>query len=87
MFSAFKSAIPVTSKTKKAPRPAPKPDHLWADVRRRRNALLTACDWTQLSDASLSPAKKTAWIFYRQALRDLTKQTDLMNLVWPKSPT
>ena len=55
----------------------------WALVRRQRNQLLLDSDWTQLAD---SPADKTAWAAYRQALRDITQQADPFNLVWPVAP-
>ncbi len=40
-------------------------------IRRRRNALLAASDWTQLPDVPLSSEVRAAWSSYRQALRDL----------------
>lgn len=39
-----------------------------------RNALLATTDWTQLADAPLTAEQKTAWMQYRQALRDLPNQ-------------
>lgn len=60
-----------------------------ATARAQREALLTASDWTQLPDAqaSLSPAKKTAWAAYRQALRDLTDQPGFpSDITWPDKP-
>lgn len=55
----------------------------WAEVRAERNALLAACDWTQLPDA---PVDAVAWADYRQALRDITLQDDPFNITWPKEP-
>lgn len=43
----------------------------WEQIKLWRNAQLAASDWTQVSD---SPADKTAWAKYRQALRDLPAQ-------------
>jgi hypothetical protein len=43
----------------------------WREVRRVRNFLLARCDWTQLSDATLTEETKASWVTYRQALRDL----------------
>jgi hypothetical protein len=40
-----------------------------SQIRSQRDRLLSACDWTQLSDVSF--AKKDDWKTYRQALRDL----------------
>lgn len=53
-------------------------------VRQQRNALLVACDWTQVADA---PVDKAAWVKYRQALRDITAQEGFpKNVVWPVKP-
>lgn len=57
-----------------------------AGLRERRNALLTACDWTQLPDAPLTDAQRAAWQTYRQALRDLPEDTDSLipgGIDWP----
>ena len=56
----------------------------WALVRTRRNLLLKSTDWTQLSDVPIS--NKAAWATYRQALRDVTNQTDPFNITWPEAP-
>lgn len=46
---------------------------------------LANTDWTQLVD---SPVDKQAWAVYRQALRDINKQSDYPNnIVWPTAPT
>lgn len=55
----------------------------WANVRSERNAKLAACDWTQLPDA---PVDHAVWAEYRQALRDITNQTDPFNIMWPQEP-
>ena len=56
----------------------------WPGVRSQRNALLSASDWTQLPDVPL--ATKETWAIYRQALRDITEQTDPFNINWPVRP-
>ena len=43
-----------------------------ADIRRRRNSLLTRSDWTQLSDTNLTAEQKAEAVDYRRALRDMT---------------
>mgnify|MGYP003140753263 CR=1 FL=1 len=53
-------------------------------LRTRRNQLLTESDWTQSRDVFLSNDEE--WITYRQQLRDLPKNTDPMNPVWPTKP-
>jgi hypothetical protein len=55
----------------------------WTVVRAERNRLLADCDWTQLPDASADAA---AWAVYRQALRDITDQSDPFNIQWPIKP-
>jgi hypothetical protein len=40
-------------------------------AREKRDALLSACDWTQTLDA---PVDRKAWAEYRQVLRDLPQQ-------------
>jgi len=58
-------------------------DKQWAAVRKERNARLAASDWTQIGDA---PVNATSWHSYRQALRDITKQSNPFNIVWPLEP-
>ena len=58
-------------------------------VRKRRDDLLAACDWTVLSDVGLSKAKKAEWLEYRTALRDITKNFDMSKpqlIIWPTKP-
>lgn len=58
-------------------------DEQWKQVRLERNAKLAASDWTQLPDA---PVDAAVWAEYRQALRDVTDQTDPFNIIWPTAP-
>ena len=54
-------------------------------VRTTRDEKLKATDWTQVSDA---PVDKTVWATYRQALRDLTKESGFpWDMAWPTEPT
>ena len=61
-------------------------DSAMAQLRATRNALLIACDWTQISDCSIP--KKAEWTTYRQTLRDLpSKITDARIFTeWPHNP-
>ena len=53
-------------------------------VRTQRDEKLKATDWTQVSDA---PVDKTVWATYRQALRDLTKESGFpWDMTWPTEP-
>lgn len=57
-------------------------------IRAQRNALLTACDWTQVDDTPLTNTEKQAWAVYRQALRDFPATTsDPFNPEWPTPPS
>ena len=40
-------------------------------LREKRNQLLKDCDYTVLPDSVLTPAKKSEWMNYRTALRNL----------------
>lgn len=55
----------------------------WELVRAERNKRLYACDWTQLNDAPVDPV---VWASYRQALREITTQSDPFNIIWPTQP-
>jgi hypothetical protein len=55
-------------------------------IRIKRNKLLAACDWTQVTDVPVATSQK--WATYRQALRDITgQQTFPKNVAWPIAPT
>jgi len=58
----------------------------WSEIRYSRNELLIECDWTQLSDSPLSEQKQQEWQTYRQALRDMTLQTNPFSIIWPSKP-
>ena len=61
---------------------------LWMKLRSERDNLLLSSDFTQLGDIGLSESKKTEWINYRQALRDLPANTsDPANPTWPTKPS
>jgi len=59
-------------------------------LRLKRDALLTASDWTQVNDSPLTDAKKAEWATYRQALRDLPSQysdnDNFDDVVFPTQP-
>lgn len=62
----------------------------WDMVRFKRNKLLTDSDYTQLPDiqAKLTTQKKTEWLNYRQALRDITTTyNDPKDVIWPVLPS
>lgn len=63
-------------------------EHLSFRIREERNAKLATSDWTQVLD--VPEATRSAWITYRQALRDITAQPEFpalpMEIVWPSPP-
>ena len=61
------------------------PKESMESLRMRRNKLLAESDWTQSRDVFLSNDEE--WKTYRQQLRDLPKNTDPMNTVWPTKPS
>jgi len=65
-------------------------DRAIAGLRSKRNALIASCDWTVLSDSPLSETEKTAWLEYRQDLRDITEglntEAKVKAVVFPDKP-
>ena len=55
----------------------------WKRIRNDRNQRLAETDYFSLNDNTLSTDMKT----YRQALRDVPKQTDPDNITWPSKPS
>jgi hypothetical protein len=61
------------------------------ELRKKRNEMLAASDWTQLQDVQnlLEESIKTQWIFYRQQLRDIIQVyseneiVDITQVNWP----
>ncbi len=65
-------------------------DRAIAGLRSKRNALIASSDWTVLSDSPLSAELKTAWLEYRQDLRDITEGVNTVAkvnaVVFPDKP-
>tara|TARA_Y100001970_G_scaffold130859_1_gene161381 strand:- start:597 stop:1025 length:429 start_codon:yes stop_codon:yes gene_type:complete len=58
----------------------------WHDVRKLRNRELKDSDYIANIASESGVGISTAWKTYRQGLRDITKQSDVNNLVWPTHP-
>lgn len=58
----------------------------WNAVKRRRDDLLTATDWRVTRFIETGYPVAPEWTAYRQALRDITLQTDPTHIVWPEPP-
>ena len=65
-------------------------DRAIAGLRQKRNSILASSDWTVLSDSPLSAELKTAWLEYRQDLRDITEGVNTVAkvnaVVFPDKP-
>lgn len=61
-------------------------DERWKEVRAERNGKMSQSDWTQGADSPLTSSQKSMWRTYRQALRDITDQSDPLNINWPSPP-
>jgi hypothetical protein len=55
----------------------------WQIIRNQRDNKLYSTDWVLLTDSPLTQAEKQSYTIYRQALRDVTNQSDPFNIVWP----
>lgn len=58
----------------------------WSAVRHQRDILIAATDWMVLPDAPFTESEIVEIKEYRQALRDITEQSDPGNILWPERP-
>lgn len=58
----------------------------WTRVRKRRSELLAESDWVVTKAMDQGTPVPADWQEYRQALRDVTNQTDPHNIAWPAKP-
>ena len=59
----------------------------WDDIRFMRDCRLSASDWTQLPDVSLSSEKVAEWREYRKQLRSIVSSFETPeSVVWPSTP-
>ena len=61
----------------------------WADIRTKRNRLLTESDWVvvKAKETHANASIPSDWVDYRTELRDITKQSDPDNITWPTKPS
>ena len=61
------------------------------NLRAKRNKLLADSDYIVLADSNFTPAKKSEWMTYRTALRNLTQGLDTVekvnNVAYPLKPS
>jgi hypothetical protein len=55
----------------------------WQIARAKRDELLAATDWVVARATELGEAVPSDYATYRQALRDITQQTDPRQIEWP----
>ena len=63
-------------------------DKKWADIRTKRNRLLTESDWVvvKAKETHANASIPEDWVDYRTELRDITKQSDPDDITWPTKP-
>lgn len=59
----------------------------WAGAKQKRARALAESDWVVTKATERGQPVPGAWAAYRQALRDVTQQSDPFNIVWPVAPT
>ena len=59
------------------------PARRMVNLREQRNQLLVETDWYGMSDVTMD----SDMTVYRQALRDITKQSDPDKITWPTKPS
>lgn len=62
------------------------PQERWAQIREARSKLLSVSDWTVVASMERGQQLPQSIRAYRQALRDITKQSDPYNIQWPAPP-
>lgn len=78
--------VVVTKATQEAEFLANRTATRWASIRQQRDNLLKECDWVTIRSTDISTPVPTDWATYRQALRDITTQTDPFDITWPTKP-
>lgn len=58
----------------------------WAVVKNKRDQLLQESDWRVIKAVDIGVPLDESWKAYRQALRDITTQTDPFSITWPQPP-
>jgi hypothetical protein len=66
--------------------PEPDVEAQWAVVRAKRDQLLDKCDWWVTRAIETNATISAEQQAYRDALRDITEQSDPFEVVWPTAP-
>lgn len=68
--------------------PQPTEEQLAAEIRRKRDRLLTESDWVVVKAYESGTPVPEPWVEYREKLRQITSQPHFPRYVeWPTSPT
>ena len=59
----------------------------WQGIRSERDDLLAKTDWVVTRASETGVAETDAWKTYRQALRDITTQSNPWDITWPTEPS
>jgi hypothetical protein len=62
-------------------------DQQWVIVKQKRDFFLQESDWRVVKATDTGVPLSQEWKDYRQALRDITLQSDPFNITWPIAPT
>ena len=62
-------------------------DQQWMLIKLERYQLIQSSDWRVVKATDTGVPISQSWKDYRQALRDITTQSDPFNIVWPIAPT
>lgn len=64
----------------------PNLDRAWSACRYERDQRLASTDWRVTKAVESGTPMSAQWVEYRQALRDITNQSDPTNITWPVPP-
>ena len=87
----WNNTIPIPKEQILAIIPQVELDMALDNLRAKRNKLLADSDYIVLADSNFTPAKKSEWMTYRTALRNLTQGLDTIekvnNVAYPLKPS
>ena len=58
----------------------------WRPIRKERDRLLAESDWVVTKHTEAGTDVPSEWVTYREALRDITDQSDYTDITWPTKP-
>tara|TARA_B000000609_G_scaffold120664_1_gene94613 strand:+ start:1282 stop:1569 length:288 start_codon:yes stop_codon:yes gene_type:complete len=79
-IAEFNASLPIKTETDAL-------NDKWHLVRNERDDLLAKTDWVVTRASETGVAETDAWKTYRQALRDITTQSNPWDITWPTKPS